>query len=169
MLKLKAIIASCVLLIPIASNFAATDTAVINISTTYTPFVNFTGTAPGSSRFYSNTDIVNWVTPSVVNLGTLGLKSNISGNCDINFSTLNNFKLKHIISGGYLSTFKIIYQNTTFDGNNNPTLTMGCTAPATPLEFTPNSGSFWTNLLIGFSFIPSGIYQDTISITVTTQ
>ncbi len=157
------------LLVPITSSFAATDTTVINMSSTYTPYVNFTGTAPGSSRFYSNTDIVNWVTPSVVSLGTLGLESNVGGNCDISFSTQNNFKLLHTISSSNLTEFKIIYQNTDFDSASSPTLTIPCTTPATPLEFTPSSGSFFTNLLIGFSFIPSGIYQDIVNITVTTQ
>jgi len=169
MTKLKTLMTSCLLIIPIASSFAATDTTVIKMNTTYTPYVNFTGTAPGSSRFYSNSDIVSFVTPNVANLGTLGLESNVGGNCDINFSTQNNFRLLHTVSGNNLTTYTIIYQNTNFDSANNPTLTVPCTTPATSLEFTPSSGSFFTNLFIGLAFIPSGIYQDTINITVTTQ
>lgn len=169
MTKLKALMTSCLLFIPVASSFAATDTTVINMSTTYTPYVNFTGTAPGSSRFYSNSDIVSFVTPNVANLGTLGLESNISGNCDINFSTINNFRLLHTVTGNNLTPYTIIYQNNNFNSSSSPTLTLPCTTPATSLEFTPSSGSFFTNLFIGLAFIPSGIYQDTIHITVTTQ
>ena len=37
---------------------AATDSSVIEISHTYTPYVKFTGTAPVISRFYDNNDVV---------------------------------------------------------------------------------------------------------------
>ncbi len=87
MINVKTILTLCTLLTPNAITFAASDTAEINLNLNYTPYVKLIGTAPGRTRYYSNTDIVNWVTPSVVSLGTLGLESNVGGNCDINFST----------------------------------------------------------------------------------
>ncbi len=167
MTKLKALMTSCVLLIPIASNFAATDTTVINMSTTYTPYVNFTGTAPGSSRFYSNNDIANWIFPNVVDLGTLGLESNIGGNCDINFSTQNNFRLLHTVSGNSLTKYKVIYQSLNFSDTSNPTLTTPCTTLPSTMEFSPTQ-IVWGNLF-PTAWIEPGIYQDIVNITVTTQ
>jgi hypothetical protein len=152
----------------VSSNvFAATDTTEVDISVTHTPYVNFTGTAPGSSRFYGNNDIANWIFPSVVDLGTLGLESNIGGNCDINFSTANNFQLLHTVSGNSLTKYRVIYQGQSFSQISNPTLSIPCTTLPTTIEFSPTQlvfGNLFPQLLI-----QSGNYQDDVSIVVTTQ
>ena len=164
---MKALITPYVLLIFVASSFATTDTAIINLSTTYAPYMKFSGTAPGSSRSYGNSDIANWVFPNSFDLGTLGLESKISGDCDINFSTQNNFSLLHTISSSNLTKYKVIYQSQEFSGTSNPTLTTPCTTLPTTMKFAP------TQLVLGNSsptaLIESGVYQDVVNITVATQ
>jgi len=148
-----------------ASTSAATDEATIDISHTYTPFVNFTGTAPGASRFYDNDDLVNFIFPISVNLGTMGLESNVGGNCDLNFTTQNNFKLLHTINNGNFGDYSIQYRGQEFNETNNPQLELPCTASATDLNFILNGISFG-----GFDFfLPSGVYQDIVNVVVTTQ
>lgn len=145
--------------------YAANDTSVINISHTYTPFVNFTGTAPGASRFYDNDALVNFVFPLSVNLGTMGLESNISGNCDLDFTTVNDFQLLHTVTSNSLGDYSIQYQGQEFNQASNPQLELPCTSAATNLNFILTGVSF-----SGFDFfIEDGVYQDIISVVVTTQ
>ena len=110
MINIKTLIASSILFATGTVAFAATDTTQIDLSVTHVPYVKLIGTAPGSSRFYGNNDIANWIFPSIVDLGTLGLETNVGGNCDINFSTLNNFDLLHTVSNNSLTKYKILYQ-----------------------------------------------------------
>jgi len=145
--------------------YAATETTVIDISHTYTPYVSLTGTAPGSSRFYDNDDLVNFVFPLSVNLGTMGLESNVGGNCDLNFTTANNFKLLHTVTSNNLGDYSIQYEGQVFNEASNPQLVMPCTSAATDLNFILNGISF-----SGFDFfIQDGVYQDVVSVVVTTQ
>lgn len=144
---------------------ATTDKAVIDISTSYAPYVNFTGTAPGASRFYDNDDLVNFIFPLSVNLGTMGLESNVGGNCDINFTTANGFQLLHTINNRNLGDYTIQYKGEVFSQSSNPQLELPCTSSATDLNFILNGISF-----SGFDFfIDAGIYQDIVNVVVTTQ
>lgn len=144
---------------------AASDTTVIDISHTYTPYVNFTGTAPGASRFYDNDDLVNFIFPLNVVLGTMGLESNVGGDCDLEFSTLNNFELKHTVIPTTGGDYTINYQGQTFGSANNPILTMPCTTTPTEISFILNNLT-----IIGFdNAIPSGVFQDIVTVVVTTQ
>jgi len=148
-----------------ASTSAATDETVIDISHTYTPYVNFTGTAPGASRFYDNDDLVNFIFPLTVVLGTMGLESNVGGNCDLEFSTLNNFELQHTIIPTTGGDYTINYQGETFTDGNNPTLTIPCTTAPTEISFRLNNLT-----IIGFdNSIPSGVFKDIVTVIVTTQ
>ena len=145
--------------------FATTDSTVIDISHTYTPYVNFTGTAPGASRFYDNDDLVNFIFPLSVNLGTMGLESNVGGNCDINFTTANDFKLRHTVSNNNLGNYSIQYEGEVFNEASNPQLELPCTSAATDINFILNGISF-----SGFDFfIAAGVYQDVVNVVVTTQ
>lgn len=148
-----------------SSTQAVTNDTEITISHTYTPYVNFTGTAPGASRFYDNDDIVNFIFPVTVNLGTMGLDSNVLGDCDLDFSTLNNFKLRHTVSNQNLANYRILYQGQSFEEANNPQLTIPCNTAPTDIDFILTGWS-----LAGFDFlIPAGIYRDVVNVTVTTQ
>ncbi len=144
---------------------AATDHADITLSHTYEPYVNFTGTAPGASRFYDNDDVYHFIFPVRVNLGTMGLESNTTGDCDLNFSTVNNFKLRHTVSNQTLSKYRVLYRGYSFSRSNNPELTIPCNTTPTALDFILTGWS-----LAGYDgLIPAGIYRDIITVTVTTQ
>jgi len=171
MIKLKTKVLSyllpCLLTTLQAPLFAATDQTDIDIEVTHAPYVNLIGTAPGSTRYYGNNDIANWIFPSIVDLGTLGLESSVSGNCDLNFTTTNDFKLLHTISGNSLTKYKIIYQSQDFLATSNPTLTIPCNTAPTTIEFSPTQivfGNIFPALLI-----EAGVYQDVVTVVVTTQ
>jgi len=152
-------------LIVVPSSHANTDSTTIELSHTYTPYVNFTGTAPGASRFYDNDDLVTFIFPLSVNLGTMGLESNVGGNCDLNFTTANDFKLLHTVSNVNLGDYTIQYQGQQFNETNNPQLVLPCTTAATNINFILNGFSF-----SGFDFfIDAGVYQDVVNVVVTTQ
>ena len=147
--------------------FGASETTEISLNITHAPYVKFIGTAPGSSRFYGNNDIANWIFPSIVDLGTLGLETNVGGNCDINFSTLNNFDLLHTVSNNSLTKYKIIYQSQDLGQTSNPTLSLPCNTVPTTIEFTPTQ-IVWGNLFPTY-WIEAGVYSDTVTVVVTTQ
>ena len=162
----KILIAS-LLLASTSTVIAATHSTNVDVSVTHAPYVKLIGTAPGSSRFYGNNDIANWIFPSIVDLGTLGLESNIGGNCDINFSSVNDFDLLHTVSGNSLTKYRVIYQSQSFSQTSNPTLTIPCNTLPTTIEFSPTQlvfGNFLPSLLI-----ESGIYRDIVTVVVTTQ
>jgi len=145
----------------------ATKQTEIEFNFKHTPFVKFIGTAPGSNRMYDNNDIANWIYPRMVELGTLGLASNILGDCDINFSTGNNFDLLHTVSGNSLTQYKIYFQSEVFASVVNPTLTIPCNTLPTSIQFKPSGivfGNIWESVLI-----QSGIYRDVVNVVVTTQ
>ncbi len=160
-------VSASILCVSSAIAFAASETTEINVSVTHVPYVKLIGTAPGSSRFYGNNDIANWIFPSVVDLGTLGLETNVGGNCDINFSTLNNFDLLHTLSNNSLTKYKILYQSQEFGLATNPTLSLPCDTVPTTIEFTPTQ-IVWGNLFPA-NWIEPGVYSDTVTVVVTTQ
>lgn len=166
MIDVKTVLAS-VFLFGSQLTYAATDQTDININVTHAPYVTLIGTAPGSTRYYGNNDIANWIFPSIVDLGTLGLESSVSGNCDMNFSTVNDFQLLHTISGNRLTRYKILYQSQEFRETSNPTLTIPCNTVPTTIEFSPTQivfGNILPSLLI-----ESGVYRDVVTVVVTTQ
>ncbi len=145
----------------------ATKQTEIELNFTHTPFVKFIGTAAGSNRMFDNNDIAVWIYPVNVDLGTLGLESNIHGDCAVNFSTANNFSLLHTLSGNYLTQYKVLYQSQEFGVNANPTLSMPCNTLATSIQFKATGivvGNLWEEGLI-----QSGIYRDIVNVVVTTQ
>ena len=146
---------------------AVTKQTEIEMSYTHTPYVKLIGTAPGSNRVFDNNDIANWIYPVNVDLGTMGLDSNIPGDCDVNFTTLNNFNLKHTVSGSSLTSFEVLYRSEVFGTATNETLTMPCTSVPTSIQFKATGivfGNIWEAYLI-----QSGTYSDTVNVVVTTQ
>lgn len=145
--------------------YTADDNAVINLSYTHTAFVRFTGTAPGDLRTYDNDDITNFGVPKPVNIGTMGLESNVGGLCDLTFTTANTFKLLHTVTNNNLGNYKILYKNAVFNEILNPPLQISCNSVASDIDFELNS--------FGFSnvdpFLDSGIYRDVITVEVATQ
>lgn len=147
--------------------YAATESTHINIQVTHDEYVRIVGSAAGSSHVYSNNDVANWIFPNIVDLGTLGLESNMQGNCDLSMTTLNNFDLLHTVSSQSLTKYKVIYESQEFGLTNNPTLSLPCNLTPSIIQFSP------TQLVIGNLFpsalIQTGTYSDTVTITITTQ
>ncbi len=146
---------------------AATEHTDIQVNVIHDEYVKIVGTAAGSSRMYSNNDVANWIFPNTVDLGTLGLESNMSGNCALSVSTQNNFKLLHTVSGQRLTRYKLIYESHDFSETNNQGITLPCNFTPTNLQFAPTElvfGNLFPSLLI-----ESGIYRDIVTFVVTTQ
>ncbi len=158
----------CLLLISSNLVHAATKSKSINLNLSYNPYVKFVGTAAGSSNTYSNNDIAFWIFPSVVDLGTLGLESNINETCDISFSTSNNYRLRHTVSGQNLTNYKLTYRTLDFSQTSNPALSVPCnTTLPTTLKFTPTQ-FVWANWNPAIT-MEQGIYKDIVTVIVTTQ
>ena len=162
---LKTAIAFILTVSAFSTSNAATDSTEITLSHTYEPYVTFTGTAPGASRFYDNNDVVPILFGALTNLGTLGLDSNVGGNCNINFTTVNNFALKHTENGNIFGDYNIEYKNNTFGKSSNSQLELPCTSDATDLNFIITGPSLGGNDLL----LAAGVYQDIVSVVVTTQ
>jgi len=147
--------------------YAATESTQINLQVIHDEYVRIVGSAAGSSNSYSNNDIANWIYPNVVDLGTLGLESNMQGNCDFTMTTLNNFDLLHTVSNQSLTKYKVIYESQEFNADNNSTLPLPCSLTPSIIQFSPTqivTGNFSPSTLI-----ETGTYSDTITIVVTTQ
>ncbi len=147
--------------------YAATESTQIGIQVTHDEYVKIVGSAAGSSNTYSNNDIANWIFPNIVDLGTLGLESNMQGNCDLSMSTLNNFDLLHTVSASSLTKYKVIYESQEFSETNNPNLSLPCNLTPSIIQFSPTQ-IVWGNLAPS-ALIQTGTYSDTVTITITTQ
>ncbi len=165
MINVRTLLMSCILFASGTIAFAATDSGQLNFKVSYAPYVTLIGTAPGSTRVYDNDDIANWIFPSVVDLGTLGLESNIPGNCNITFTTINDFELLHTLSSNSLTQYKLLYQSQEFSNTSNPILSTPCSTIPTTLEFTPTQ-IVWPNIFPSVT-MEHGIYQDTVTLVVT--
>ncbi len=77
----------------------------------------------------------------------------------------NNFKLLHQVSNQNLSDYTILYKGESFEETSNPQLTIPCNTTPTDINFILNG---WTLAAFDF-FIPAGIYNDVVTVTVTTQ
>ncbi len=144
---------------------AATVSTAIKLSYTYAPYVKLTGTAPGTSRFYNNKDLVNSGIAVPVNLGTMGLASNVSGLCDIDFSTQNTFRLIHTVLETNLSNYSILYRNITFNATNTR-LTIPCNTAPTDIDFKLTGFVFGIDI---DNLLAAGVYRDVVKVEVTTQ
>jgi hypothetical protein len=140
----------------------AADTTTVELEVTHTPYVKLLGSVVGASKFFSVTDIkpVGGGRPKVT-VGFLGLESNISGSCTVDFSTQNNFKLRHIVSNQRLTRYILKYRGQKIK-KNAPTIVLpSCNLNLRPLKLK-RKGPFKNNP-------QAGIYQDIVTITVTTQ
>jgi len=167
MKKLSVILSVSFLLLSSASSLnAAQDSTDINISTSVDEYVNFIGTAAGASKYYTVDEIQPIGGSSAgpkISLGTLGLESNHPGDCDIAFSAKNNFRLRHILTNQRLAHFRLLWKGEGISGN--PVRTNKLTLPC-------NSSLSTINFQTVAYFNPSpqaGVYQDIVTVTVTTQ
>jgi len=143
---------------------AAQDTTEININATFIDYVNFIGSANGVSKFFTVDEIQpqgNSSSGPRLSLGTLGLESNSVGDCDIQFVSKNNFRLRHIVSNQLLTNYRIIWKGNNVKNLPNRELTLPCNSTATDFVFQAVA-RFQAN-------VQAGIYQDILTLTVTTQ
>lgn len=146
-----------------SSSLATTDTSDINLSFTHTEYVNLTGTVVGASRYFSVDDVKpvgNGFGPKV-SLGTLGLNSNMLGTCTISFTSVNDFKLKHIVTNKRLASYRLFYRGKKVTRRRNEVDTATCNVNPSVLKLSTNK-RFRKR-------VKSGIYRDIVTITVTTQ
>lgn len=152
------------LLIPTSAIVAVEDSTTIDLEYTHTEYVNLTGTAVGASKFWTVDDVQpvgnNPRGPRVL-IGTLGLESNVGGDCDLDFSTQNNFRLRHIISNQRLTNYRLRYRGTNITRNRNRQMTVPCNFNPSNFQFQ-STGNFRQNP-------QAGVYQDIITVTVTSQ
>ena len=143
---------------------AAQDTTEININTTFVDYVNFIGSAAGISKFYSFDEVKPLrrnIRGPIVKIGSLGLESNSVGDCDVEISTQNDFRLRHTVSNQELTEYRIKWKRNNISRTANRQLTFPCNTDANNFLFQ-TVGNFRSDT-------QSGIYQDIIMITVSTQ
>ncbi len=140
---------------------AAGESTDIQVRVIYDQYVRLSGTAVGASRTFSVDDVKppDGSKP-LLSLGTLGLESNFAANCTMDFSTQNNFKLRHTVSNKRLTRYILKYRNKRITRTKN-SLDLPCNTTPSVLAFR-RRGKFRNN-------VKSGIYADIVTITVTTQ
>jgi len=158
----KKIIAAAVFAASSSMAVAATDTTEIEINVTKDAYVNLIGDLSGNvTRTLTEAEVDNATTV----LGTLGTESNTVGSCDIDVSSLNDYKLQHNVDNSlYLhgaNNFTVNYAGSTFTSGASATLNLtSCNNAASDLSISSPAIS---------GVVQAGTYSDTITVTVTTQ
>lgn len=162
MKKPHTLLALAGLLLTSSVSFAATDSKTIDIEVTQGDFVELVGSAMDGNVKTVTLSSIQAGTASTI--GTLGVNSNLAptANCDIAFSTINNFRLRHETSGDTIRNYFLTYNGANISSNadTDANQTLGCQEVASNLDFTPN-GTLMENA-------PSGVYKDTVTVTITT-
>ena len=141
---------------------AEIKTTDINLSFSHIEFVNLTGTLVGATRYFD----MDYIRPPSgaagpkVDLGTLGLDSNIPGNCIIRFDSANTYKFRHTISNKRLARYRLWYRGKKLTNKRNEI--------TTPCSFAPEMVQLSTTRRFR-KRIKSGLYQDILTITVITE
>lgn len=148
---------------------AADDSTQIRLSYKHIEYLNFTGTAVGAAKDFSANELIpanssgqsTISSNQSINLGTLGLNSNIPGDCTLDFSTSNNFRLVHQTLGQTLTSYQLNYRNTNISQGNSNQIVLPCTSPLSNIGFKATDA---------ISNAPTkGVYQDIVRITVTSE
>lgn len=158
----KKVLSAAVLMASSSIALAATDTTDIEINVTKDAYVNLIGSLSGNvTAPLSDADVDNATTV----LGTLGTESNTVGDCDIDVTSDNDFKLEHTSSAGLFlhgtSNYTVNYGGATFTSGAAATLTQpNCNQVASDLSISAPA-------LVGV--VQAGTYSDTLHVTVTTE
>jgi len=158
----KLLVASILLPFLMGISYAATKSGNIQIAVGQLSYVNLKGTVVGAFKHFTVDEIKpngNRRKGPWLKLGTLGLNSNVSGNCDLEFTSLNNFKLRHTQTNIVLSKYRLKYKNNRITRQNNR-ITVGCNINNKPLRFQ-SIGKIQNRV------IDAGVYRDVLTITVT--
>ena len=156
----KQLIASAVLLATSSAALAISNSTDINISVTQGEYINMTGTVIDNANLITLT--VGDLDGNAYTLGTLGFNSNVSGTCDVEITTANDFELKD--GSTSLSDYSVTYNGSTVTTNAggiaSPIAQSCTTVTDTDFDLT-STGTLPTTIV-------AGTYTDTISIEVTT-
>lgn len=144
---------------------AAEDSTDIELNVDVSEYVNIIGTVVGASKYYTADEIAptgnnnrgDWIT-----LGSLGFESNNTGDCDVEFSTQNNFQLRHTVTNERLTNFRLRYYGNNISRTKNQQQVYPCSVAVSGLQFQ-KVGAFWRE------DTQDGVYQDIVTITITTQ
>ena len=156
------VLSAAVLMASSSIALAASDSTEIEINVTKDAYVNLTGSLAGNVvSTLSEADVDGTTTV----LGTLGTESNTVGGCDIDVSSVNDFKLQHDVDNTlYLhgaNNFTVNYASNTFTSGAAATVSLpSCQNAASNLSITSPA-------LVGV--VQAGTYSDTLTVTVTTQ
>ena len=100
---------------------------------------------------------------TIIPLGGVGVKSNLTGDCYVNFTTSNKYKLAHTtIIGEILTTFSLKYRTVLFNNSNTTAVKTSCNGTVSGLTLNPAT-------VDANKTIQAGAYKDTIIVTVTTS
>ncbi|MGK0271226.1 MAG: hypothetical protein ACI88H_001883 [Cocleimonas sp.] len=157
------LLSAAVLMASSSIALAATDSAVIDINVTKDAYVNLIGSLSGISASPLTEAEVNGVTTV---LGTLGTESNTIGGCDIDITSLNDYKLQHDVNLTLFlhgaASYIVNYGLSTFSSGSAATLSQDtCNESASNLSITSPA--------IPAGVVLAGTYSDTLTVTVTTQ
>lgn len=147
------------LIVSTSAALAATDTKTINVQVTQGTFAELTGSAVDG---HVNTVSMNSIeSNAAVSLGTLGVRSN-GDNCELKFSTLNNFSMIHDTTGSLLKRYQLSYLGRSVSSNDAPTIRLdACTINNQLLTFAARGNMP--------EVIETGWYQDRVTITLTAE
>jgi spore coat protein U-like protein len=157
----KHILASAVLLATSSFAIAATDTTDIEINVTKDAYVNLIGSLSGNTVLpLAEADVNNTTTT----LGTLGTESNTVGDCDIDVTSANDFRLQHDTDSSlYLhgsDRYDIDWDGTNYSYSNSTGSFSSCNNAASDFEMNTPAIS---------GVVQAGTYSDTLTVTVTTE
>ncbi len=156
----KKIISVAVLAAFTSVTFAATDTVDIVINVTKNEFINITGDVGASPTVELLDTEVDGVPAT---LGSLGVESNVSGDCNINVVSDNTYELLHTVSGTALhggSPYSVSWAGATFSPSNTAAINItNCTEAISDVTMI-NPTMVATE---------AGTYSDTLHITVTNE
>ncbi len=144
--------------------FSAEDKTSIQLSVVSLGYVKFSGSLVDTSHYFSEVQVrpnhSQKPGPKIL-LGTLGLQSNITGDCTLNFSSENNFGLRHVSSNKKLSDYFLNYRNKNITKNQNHSMSVPC-------NFKPENVNFYTTGQY-LEEIEPGVYSDTVRVEVEIQ
>ncbi len=158
----KTLLASALFLATSSMASAATDTTDIEILVTKDAYVNFTGDLQGN---VTKTLALADVDATTSTLGTLGTESNTTGTCTVDFTSDNDFKLKHTVDNTLFlhgaANYSLAWEGATItSGNPNSVSLANCDVAASNFDMTSPALP---------AVVTAGTYQDIVHITVTTQ
>ena len=152
-----------VMLMMTGVTYAASDTKVFDIQVKHEAFLRIVGSAAGfiGDGHKKNLNVDDVRTGNPLSIGTLGLESTFTGNCDLGFASLNGFSLKYQKGNQRLTDYQLLYtpSGTQFTITADTVISIACNTIATALKFQAVGN-------VKKKAKP-GLYSDVVTFTVT--